>query len=219
MGLSIAEIARRIQRSGLRDLRTSKTPEACTPAPGVGAPWRRGVAARAWAGTGGQAGRGSARGAVGCVLSFELVTSSGGAQPACVQAAAWSASAACRSGRRHSRPTERHARLRQLLCAGAGKGKHGRVCRGQIQCLRREGQSRGQSQHRPLSRRCVSRPRRARGRAGVRGGRAVAGCGVRARGAGHVRAGVALHAAQVRPRPAAPVLPLTLVMPGVGTLL
>ncbi len=31
VGLSIAEIARRIQRSGLRDLRTSKTPEARTP--------------------------------------------------------------------------------------------------------------------------------------------------------------------------------------------
>ena len=103
-------------------------------------------------------------------------------------------------------------------CAQA-PGRRSRVCRGQIQCMRREGQSRGQSQRRPLSRRCVSRPRRARGRAGVRGGRAVAGCGVRARGAGHVRAGVALHAAQVRPRPDTPVLPLKLVVPGVGTLL
>lgn len=29
-GLSIGEIARRIQQSGLRDLRTSKTPEVCS---------------------------------------------------------------------------------------------------------------------------------------------------------------------------------------------
>lgn len=34
VGLSIAEIARRIQRSGLRDLRTSKTPEV-SPPPGL----------------------------------------------------------------------------------------------------------------------------------------------------------------------------------------
>jgi len=156
----------------------------------------------------GRAVRGCARGGAWLALLFELIWCSGVySQPAC-RLLPWSARPRMPEQGIGARASAgRHAHLRQLLCAGTGTGKHGSGLSRTGLKLRREGRSRVQSQARLLRRRCVIRPRCARGRAGVRGGCAVAGCGIWARGAGHIRAGVALHAAQVRLCPKVPVLP------------